>query len=460
MPRVGARERDISMSQPTEFQREGSLEAPTRHPLDWTSDDFWDEDALNAELERVYDICHGCRRCVSLCDAFPTLFDLIDEADTFEVDGVDKADFRKPVEQCYLCDLCYQTKCPYVPPHEWNVDFPHLMLRAKAVYYKQKKPPLKQRVLAATDAVGKLASIPVVAETVNAANRQPAMRAMLEKTLGVHRDATLPDYHSDTLRRRMKKRGGYTGPAEEAAPTRGRVALFATCYCSVNAPDIAEDLVKVLEHNGIPVRLTDKESCCGMPRYEHGNLDAVDKARRANIPQLVRLIDDGWDIVAPVPSCVLMFKQELPLMYPQDADVQKVKAHIFDPFEYLMLRHKAGKLNTDFARPLGTIAWHAACHQRVQNIGSKTKEVLDLVPDTDVTAIERCSGHDGTYGVHVDTYEKSKKIARGTVNRIKRVEYDWFASDCPMAADHLADELDLKHPQSNPMSLLRIAYGI
>jgi Fe-S oxidoreductase len=295
---------------------------------------------------------------------------------------------------------------------------------------------------------------------VNAANRQPAMRKMLEKTLGVHRDATLPDYHSDTIRRRMKKHDGHTGTAEEAAPTRGRVALFATCYCSVNAPDIAEDLVKVLEHNGIPVRLTDKESCCGMPRYEHGNLDAVDKARRANIPQLVRLIDDGWDVVAPVPSCVLMFKQELPLMYPQDADVQKVKAHIFDPFEYLMLRHKAGKLNTDFARPLGQVAWHAACHQRVQNIGSKTKEVLDLVPDTEVTAIERCSGHDGTYGVRVDTYDKSKKIARGTVNRIKRVEYDWFASDCPMAADHLADELELEHPQTNPLSLLRIAYGI
>jgi len=238
------------------------------------------------------------------------------------------------------------------------------------------------------------------------------------------------------------------------------VALFSTCYCSVNAPDIAEDLVKVLEHNAIPVRLTRKETCCGMPRYEHGNLDAVDKARRTNIPQLVELIDAGSDIIAPVPSCVLMFKQELPLMYPQDADVQKVKAHIFDPFEYLMLRHKAGKLDTDFKRPLGTVAWHAACHQRVQNIGSKTRDVLDLVPDTEVTPIERCSGHDGTYGVRVDTYEKSKKIARGTVSRIKRVEFDFFASDCPMAADHLADDLKLKHPQTNPLSLLRMAYGI
>jgi Fe-S oxidoreductase len=448
------------MSPPTEFTREGSLEAPTRHPLDWTSDEFWNEDALNAELERIYDICHGCRRCVSLCDAFPTLFDLVDESSTMEVDGVDKADYRKVVDQCYLCDLCYQTKCPYVPPHEWNLDFPHQMLRAKAVYFQQKKPPLKHRVLASTTAIGTLASIPVVAETVNAANRSPAMRAMLEKTLGVHRDARLPEYHSDTLKKRIRKRPPLDVPARGAAPTRGKVALFATCYCSVNTPDIAEDLVRVLEHNGIPVRLTEKETCCGMPRYEQGNLEAVDKARRINIPQLVKLIEDGYDILAPIPSCVLMFKQELPLMYPQDADVQKVKAHIFDPFEYLVLRHKAGELVTDFKQPLGRVAWHVACHQRVQNIGAKTKDILELVPDTTVTPIERCSGHDGTYGVRVETYEKSKKIARGTLGRIKRSEHDYFASDCPMAATHLAEELDLKHPETNPITLLRIAYGL
>lgn len=441
-------------------KREGNLEAPTRHPLDWKSGSFWDQENLNAELERVYDICHGCRRCVSLCDAFPTLFDLVDESETMEVDGVEKTDYRKVVDQCYLCDLCYQTKCPYVPPHEWNVDFPHLMLRAKAVYYKHKKPLLKHRLLASTTAVGKLASIPVVAEVLNAVNRQPAMRAMLEKTLGVHRQAHLPEYHSDTIRRRLKKHPVLNGEGEPAGPTRGKVALFATCYCSVNAPDIAEDLVKVLQHNGIPVVLTRKETCCGMPRYEHGNLAAVDKARSKNIPELVRLIDQGYDIIAPVPSCVLMFKQELPLMYPQDEDVQKVKAHIFDPFEYLMLRHKAGKLDTQFRQSLGTVAWHAPCHQRVQNIGGKTAEVLGLIPDTSVEPVERCSGHDGTYGVRVETWEKSKKIGKGTVARIKRIEYDWFASDCPMAASHLAEELELKHPQTSPITLLRIAYGL
>lgn len=449
------------MNQTTEYAREGSLEAPTRHPLDWKSDEFWSEEALNKELERVYDICHTCRRCVSLCESFPTLFDLIDESSTLEVDGVDKADYRKVVEQCYLCDLCYQTKCPYVPPHEWNVDFPHLMLRAKAVYFQQKKPPLKHRVMASTTAVGKLASIPVVAESVNAANRSPGMRKSLEKIMGVHPEAALPDYHSKTFRRRMKKHQPAATEAEPAAPTRGKVALFATCYCDVNAPDIASDLVKVLEHNSIPVTLTAKETCCGMPRYEQGNLDAVNKAMEKNVPELVRLIDEGYDIVAPIPSCVLMFKQELPLMYPDNEQVQKVKAHIYDPFEYLTLRHKAGKLKTDFKKPLGAVAWHVPCHQRVQNIGPRTRQVFELIPDTEIHPVERCSGHDGTYGVRSETYDNSRKIARGTISRLKRKPFEWFVSDCPMAADHLAGELELKNTETtNPISLLRVAYGI
>ena len=167
--------------------REGSLEAPTRHPINWKSPDFYDEDKLNAELHRVYDICHGCRRCVSLCTAFPTLFDLVDESKTGEVDGVDAKDFGKVVDQCYLCDLCYMTKCPYVPPHQWNVDFPHLMLRAKAVKFKKGEVRARDRLLSSTDAIGKLAAIPVVAQTVNALNGNGAARALMQKVIGVHR---------------------------------------------------------------------------------------------------------------------------------------------------------------------------------------------------------------------------------------------------------------------------------
>ena len=174
------------------MSREGNLEAPTRHAIDWKNPEFWNEDALNHELERVFDICHGCRRCVSLCNSFPTLFDLIDESSTFEVDGVAKADFVKVVDQCYLCDVCYMTKCPYTPPHEWNVDFPHLMLRAKAVKFKKGEVGAGERFLASTDVQGKFAGIPIVVQTANAVNKTKFARGVMERHLGVDKDAWIP----------------------------------------------------------------------------------------------------------------------------------------------------------------------------------------------------------------------------------------------------------------------------
>jgi len=440
--------------------REGSLDAPTRHPLDWKNPDFYDEDKILAEMERIFDICHGCRGCVSLCDAYPTLFDLVDESSTMEVDGVAKEDYWKVVDQCYMCDLCYQTKCPYVPPHEWNLDFPHVMLRAKAVQFKKGERRISHKLLSNTKVQAGVATLPVVSNVVNASNRSKPIRKIMDKMLDLHPDAHLPDFHSKTLRRREGGRTPLAAEAKAAGPTRGKVALFATCYCNANTPGIGQDLISVFEHNGIPVRLTDKEECCGMPKLEQGDLDTVEKYARKNIPQLVRLIDDGWDLVAAIPSCVLMFKQELPLMFPDDADVQKIKQHIFDPFEYLMHRHKAGLFNEEFKQPLGKVVWQVPCHQRVQNIGPKTRDVLALVPDTTVEMIERCSGHDGTYGVRSGTYEKSQKIARPVVSRVKRMEPDYLVSDCPMAATQIADNLDLPNEESSPLTLLRKAYGI
>ncbi|HTY98797.1 MAG TPA: heterodisulfide reductase-related iron-sulfur binding cluster, partial [Rhodocyclaceae bacterium] len=327
--------------------REGNLEAPTRHPVAWREPDFYDEAALLAEMERIFHICHGCRRCVSLCNAFPTLFDLVDNSATLEVDGVAKADFQQVVDHCYLCDLCYMTKCPYVPPHEWNVDFPHTMLRAKAVKFRQGGAKLRDRVLTSTDKVGSLAGIPVVAQVVNAVNKLRPARQALQAVAGIHADAWLPEFHSNSMRRRL---GGHASSltAEPAGRTRGQVALFATCYMNRNEPGPGEDLVAVFEHNGIPVRLAGKERCCGMPKMELGDLESVRAAKEANIPLLAKLVDEGWDLTALVPSCVLMFKQELPLLFPDDPDVMKVKAAFFDPFEYLMLRHREGRLKTDF----------------------------------------------------------------------------------------------------------------
>jgi Fe-S oxidoreductase len=440
-------------------QREGSLEAPIRHPLDWRSDAFYDEGSLFDELERVFDICHGCRRCFNLCHSFPTLFDTIDESETMELDSVPKTAYWQVVDHCYLCDMCYMTKCPYVPPHEFNIDFPHLMLRAKAARFKKDGASFRDRTLAATDKVGNLAGIPVVAQTVNALNKTGFGRKTLESTLGVHHEAPIPDYHSKPARKRLKQLvGRQVDSAVPTANTKGKVVLYATCYGNRNRPAMDEDLVAVFEHNDIPVALAEKEACCGMPKLELGDLDAVEAAMRTNIPVLAKLVDEGWDIVTPIPSCTLMYKQELPLMFPDDADVLKVRDAMFDPFEYLMLRQKEGLLKTDFKEPLGKVAYQVACHLRVQNLGLKTKDALELVPDTEVDAIERCSGHDGTYAVKKEYYEISKKIARPVVNKIKRGEPRYVVSDCPMASEQICQ--DIEYEAGHPMTLLRKAYGL
>lgn len=440
--------------------REGSLEAPTRHPLDWQNPAFYDEKALLTEMERVFDICHGCRRCVSLCNAFPTLFDLVDNSATMEIDGVAKADYWKVAEHCYLCDLCFMTKCPYVPPHGWNIDFPHLMLRAKAVRYKQGGLPLRDLVLTSTEVVGSLAGIPVVADVVNAVNGNRLARRALDKLVGIDAEAPLPPFTAKPLRRRLKRRRGSQARGQEAGRTQGRVALFSTCYVNRNEPHIGEDLVAVFEHNGIPVTLAARERCCGMPKLELGNLDAVAEMKKVNIPQLIRLIDLGWDVVAPVPSCVLMFKQELPLMFPDDPEVARVARYIFDPFEYLWLRHREGRLKTDFKQPLGKVAYHVPCHLRVQNLGLKSRDLLALIPGTTLETIERCSGHNGTYAIKSEYHAASMKIGKPVFNRVAQAQADHFGSDCPMAGHQIANGLDDgRHPE-HPMSLLRKAYGI
>lgn len=452
--------------------REGSLEAPTRHPLDWRQPQFYDASALEKELTRVFDICHGCRRCFSLCNAFPTLFDAVDGSSTGELDGVEREVFWDVVDHCYLCDMCYMTKCPYVPPHPWNVDFPHLMLRAKAVKHAQGRTSTRDRILSSTEAVGRIAGIPIVVEAVNAANRNTAARKLLQKTLGVHANAPVPPYHSRTFRKRQRKlereRAGSAAPAVRAtAETTGKVALFVTCYGNRNEPDLAEDLRIVFEHNGIAVRVVPQERCCGMPKLELGDLEAVAKLKEANVPVLAALVDEGYDIVAPIPSCVLMFKQELPLMFPADAEVARVRRRFFDPFEYLMLRHRAGLLRTDFAAPLGKVAYHVPCHLRVQNIGLKTRDVLRLVPGTSVEVIERCSGHNGTYAVKEEFHEVSMKIGRPVAGKVAASGADHYSSDCPMAGHQIekglsaaqAPEQSARAPEP-PLALLRKAYGL
>ena len=440
--------------------REGSLGAPTRHPIDWRNPAFYDEPALFKELERVFDICHGCRRCFSLCQSFPTLFDAVDASPGGELDGVPRPVYWQVVDNCYLCDLCFMTKCPYVPPHPWALDFPHLMLRAKAQKANRGEISARDRLLASTERVGDIAGIPVIAQAVNALNRSPAARALLEHTLGVHREAPLPAYHSRTARQQLSSRKRPAIQPRATPRTTGQVVLFTTCYGNRNEPDLATDLAAVFEYNGITVDLAARERCCGMPRLELGDLKAVEEYKKVNIPELKGLVDLGFDIVAPIPSCVLMFKQELPLLFPDDPDVLAVKARIFDPFEYLMLRHDAGLLRTDFATPLGRVSYHVPCHLRVQNIGLKTRDLLRLVPGTEVDVIERCSGHNGTYAVKREFRAASVRIGRPVMQRIERDKPDVYTSDCPMAGHQLQSGLEGMGPPLHPLSLLRRAYGI
>lgn len=442
--------------------REGNLEAPTRHPLDWTNPDFYDEEKLHTEMERVFDMCHGCRRCLSLCGSFPTLFDLVDATDDGEVHGVDKKDYDKVVDQCFLCDVCYVTKCPYVPPHPWNLDFPHLMLRAKAVKFKQGDVKMRDKLLASTDKMGMFAGIPIVTEAVNAVNRTGLMRSAMESTLGVDKKAWIPEYAPKTFPQLATESTPW--PVVDGKKTPGKVAIYATCYINYNEPGIGQDLIKILEHNQIPYELVDKEACCGMPKLELGDLESVAANKDKNIPKLAKLAREGYAIVTPIPSCTLMFKQELPLMFPEEVDVQLVKDAMWDPFEYFIERNRDGLLKTDFKEELGHVSYHIPCHSRVQNVGKKTAETLKLVPGTEVNVVERCSGHSGTWGVKKEFHDQAMKIGKPVFKAMANNTPDYISSDCQLAGHHIEQGMEenglAKAEMAHPLTLIVKAYGL
>jgi Fe-S oxidoreductase len=362
------------------------------------------------------------------------------------------------------------TKCPYVPPHPWNLDFPHLMLRAKAIQFKKGTPTkFRDSVLSNTSANGKLASIPIVVQTVNALAKNKTARALGEKMLGVHKEAWLPEFSPKPF----EKTAAVSEPlaVKAGAKTAGKVAIYSTCYVNWNEPGIGHDLIKVLKHNEIPYVVVEKQACCGMPKLELGDLESVGTLAKQNLPVLARLAREGYAIMTPIPSCTLMFKQEIPLMFPNDADAQAVKAAMVDPFEYFVNRHKDGLLKTDFKQGLGNVSYHIACHLRVQNVGQKTREMLEMVPDTAVNTVERCSGHAGTWGVKKEFHDIAMKIGRPVfrqmaehpkANNGQGGEPDVVASDCQLAGHHIEQGMAGKADGkvAHPLSLLAQAYGI
>ncbi|MGD9657448.1 MAG: heterodisulfide reductase-related iron-sulfur binding cluster [Methylocystis sp.] len=419
--------------------REGSLEAPIRHPLDWKSADFYDAAKLDAEMRRVFDICHTCRRCFNLCDSFPRLFDLVDESKSGELDTVASADFKKVVDACTLCDMCFMTKCPYVPPHEFNIDFPHLILRYRAVEAKQKGVPAADRALADTDRNGKWATL--ISGAVNWATRRDnkTMRGLEEKIAGVDRAAELPKYASKSL----EAQAAANPPARDvSAPAKARKAvLYATCYGDYNDTSIGMSALAVLAKNGVETKVV-HPACCGMPKLEQGMIEEVAEAAQKVAAAFAPYIDEGYDIVAPVPSCALMLKFEWPLILPEDESVKRLAGATFDLSEYVVDIARKEGLADGMSAIDGGVAFHVSCHSRAQNIGQKGAELLALIPDADVTVVERCSGHGGAWGYKKGNFETAMKVGKPAARQMQSAGKRHIVSECPLAGLHVEQEIE------------------
>ncbi|TNE37995.1 MAG: glycerol-3-phosphate dehydrogenase [Alphaproteobacteria bacterium] len=444
--------------------REGSLDAPTRHKIDWNNPDFYDEQKLDDELRRVFDICHGCRRCFNLCDSFPRLFDLIDESETEELDAVASADFKPVVDACTLCDMCFMTKCPYVPPHEFDLDFPHLMLRYRAVEKKKGLDKFAARQLSKTDRNGKLAA--PVAPLANWATKTSngLTRGVMEATLNIDRHAALPKYQSKSLVDRAKE-----NPLEinKDAPAYGRKAvIYATCFGNYNNPAPGEATRKVLARNGIETEVV-YPGCCGMPLMEQGDLKSVAANAEKVAAELGPWIDKGYEVIALVSSCALMLKFEWPLLLPESKAVERLSKSTFDVAEYVVdFAKKEGM--AEGMQPLDdSVAVHLACHARAQNMGAKGAEVIRLIPESKVSVVERCSGHGGSWGIMKGNFETALKVGKPAAKTALTSKAKYIASECPLAAEHLMQGIEKLDSEAvtakaalHPIELLAKAYGL
>lgn len=421
------------------------LANPTPLGLDFKNPRFYDEADLKTEMDRVFDICHGCRLCFNLCPSFPALLSAVDGHDD-EVAGLTKAEKDRVVDLCYECKLC-NVKCPYTPPHDYNLDFPRLMLRARAVRARGGAASLPDRLLGMSDFMGKLGSL--FAPLMNFALKNRANRALMEKVVGIDRRRLLPSYHHETLASWWRKR-----PAARREG-RDKVALFATCSVNYNDPDVGRAAAFVLDKNGIDVTLPAQE-CCGMPYLDGGLMEKASVLAARNIARLAPLVKDGHTVVVPGPTCAFMMRNEWPELVRSD-DARLVAQKTMDISAYLM--SKKSTLNLDFPGKLGKVAYHVPCHLKALNIGLPSRDLLALVPGTEIEIIDRCSGVDGTWGLKHAYYDMSVKIAEKLVSRIADPDKPWdvVVSDCPLSG--LTIEERTRSKPVHPIVALARAYG-
>ena len=445
--------------------KEGSTEAPIRHDIPWRDEGWTDMAAIEKELERVFDICHGCRRCFNLCDSFPRLFDMVDESDSGELDSVPKERYAEVEEACTLCDLCFMTKCPYVPPHEFDLDFPHLMLRYRAARAKEGHTNFTQGQLAQMDRNGRLAGAIAPIANWGSSKKNTLSRSVLESTAGIDAKAELPKFHGRTFVSASRKEDLSPNPH---APAFGRkVAIYATCFVNYNNPGIGMAARRVLAHNGVDTRV-DYPGCCGMPYLEQAKMEKVAAQAEKVADFFSPLIDDGYKIITLTASCGLMLKFEWPLILPENPKVKKLSEAVMDIDQYMVDIAKTEGL-ADGLKPVpGGVSVHLAYHARAQNVGPKAVEMLKFIPEADIDIIERCSGHGGTFGIMKDTHEIALKVGTNTFRAALRGSKKHIVSDCPLAGKHIIQGMNnmadngqqVPDEAQHPIEIMALSYGL
>jgi len=425
----------------------------TQPAYDPTDPRYYDEKDLRSEVERVFSLCADCRLCVKFCGSFPTLFGAIDDYCTegkyAEVDTkkLKTEDVGKVVDLCFQCKLCY-IKCPYTPgDHEWAIDFPRLIARAKSQEVKKKGVPLVDKLLGDPDLAGKLGT--TTAPLANWGNKNPLSRQLMQSVLGIHKDKKLPLFASKTFAAQFDGRKKAVS-GEPAA----KIAFFSTCYVNYHQPEIGTDTLEVMAHNDVDVAFA-YESCCGMPLWHNGDMDGAVQAAKKNVAGLLRHVREGRVVVATNPTCSQMIRVEYPRMLGTD-EAKQVAAKTKDPMEFLAGLATAGKLKKDFKTGAGHVSYHMPCHLRAQNIGYKTRDVLALLPGTTVRVVEECSGHDGTWAMKRENFEQSLKWGSRAFNGMAQGDPKVTCSDCPLAAIQI--EQGTRHRPLNPMQILAKSY--
>ena len=420
---------------------------------------YFDEADLRLEMNRVFDLCHGCRLCFKFCTSFPSLFEMIDRHPDQDSARLTEAEQDRVVDECFGCKLCY-VNCPYTPGrHQWELDFPRLMLRAHAVKVHDKElrrqDKIARHVLARTDLMGRIATLTAPVANWSMGTPGSRIRKVVERAVGIHADRLLLPFARQRFSTWFKKRT----PPPATKATQAAVTVFPTCLIEYWDPAIGHDLVKVYEHNGVSCELPDGAGCCGAPWLHSGHVEEFKVAARKNVEALASHVRKGNDIVVPQPTCSYVLKKDYP-DYIGGPDAELVASHTYDACEYLWKLHLGGEtsIDTTFSGKVpATTTYHVACHLQAQNVGIKGRDLVKLT-GTKITLVNKCSGIDGTWGYRSGNYDIARQVAKPLGEAVDKANTEIVVGDCHLANGSIAQETGRK--PVHPLQLLARAYGI